>query len=366
LYPVASDAVKNGGDCMSTTALTDDRGELNFSSFSLYRNAIYGVAAIWIVLFHGIILPKLEIDPSLSFFAETCQLGNVSVDIFLLLSGIGLYFAYSKKPKLGSFYYKRVVRVYLPYLLIAMPFFVYVCFFLQNNNIGLFFQALFTVNYWTGQRGPIEFWYVSAILVFYLIYPLIYKFIFYKDKNALLRTAILVTLSIALCFILFFTAPKVFSFFDKVLPRFTVFIIGCYMGRPVKQKKKFSVLVLIASVIVVAAAYPLYARGGLSGIWRRYYGSLTGIALTFMLAQMFVVLSKIKLDKFFAFFGAFSLEIYIATIGARTMFYISPFYGGNIFVRYLQISIVAMLAAYLISLLEKPLIKLLMKPVQKK
>ena len=340
-----------------------ESGELNFSALSTYRNAIYGVAAIWIVLFHGIILPRVKLSSSLQFVTDTWQLGNISVDIFLLLSGIGLYYSFSKDPNILRFYYKRLMRVYLPYLLIAVPVFVYVCFFWYNKPL-LFIKALFTVNFWTGDRNPLEFWYVSAILVFYLIYPLIYKFIFCKPKNALLRTILLVVLSIALTFALFEFKKDVYSFLDRVLPRLSVFIIGCYAGKPVKEKRSYSVLFIIAACAIIAGAYPLYARHGLSGAIYRYYGSLTGIAVTFVLSQVFVVLSKLKIDRFFAFFGNFSLEIYISTISARSLYMSSPLYTDNLLTRYLLISAGAMVLAYLIYLLQKPILKALMKPVR--
>ena len=340
-----------------------DRGELNFSSLSLYRNAVYGVAAIWIVLFHGIILKGVELPAQLRFLTDTFQLGNISVDIFLLLSGIGLYFSFSKDGRVLRFYYKRIVRVWLPYLLMAAPFYVYVYFFWVKKPL-VFIQAFFTVNYWTGERKPVEFWYVSAILVFYLIYPLIYKAIFYSGKGSLLRTVLLAAASMAVCFVLWYCARDAYDFLEKILPRLTVFIIGCYLGKPVKEKKSFSVIWVILGVAIIAAAYPLYARGGLSGIWRRYYGCLTGIALTFVLSQAFAALSKLKLDRFFAFFGGFSLEIYIATIIARVIFYISPLYTGDLFGRYLIVSAAAIGAAYLVSLIQKPLLKLLMKPMK--
>ena len=80
-----------------------DSGELNFSSLSKYRNAIYGLCAIWIVFFHG----------SETFHINDCEgirmtlglilrTGNCAVDVFMLLSGIGLYFSLSKKPKLSK------------------------------------------------------------------------------------------------------------------------------------------------------------------------------------------------------------------------------------------------------------------------
>ena len=341
------------------------RGELNFSSLSLYRNALYGVAALWIVLFHGVILDKVDFSGGLRFFGDTLKLGNIGVDIFVLLSGMGLFFAYSKKPKLAGFYYKRFLRIYLPYFLMGVPYLVYTCFVIDSRP-WVFVTKVLTVNYWMGETTPLKLWYVPVILVFYLIYPLIHKWIFLREKNALLRMLLLAALSFALSYLLFRFSKDLYDRYDAALPRLTVFIIGCYFGKLVKEKRRIPVWAVIVSVAVIAGAYPLYANTALHGLWRRYYGSLTGVALTIVLSQLFVDLSLLKLDRFFAFFGAFSLEIYIATVIVRSLFTKSSFYGGHVFNNYLIWMAGAVLAAYLISLLEKPLLKLFMKPVQKK
>lgn len=348
----------------NTQALTE-RGELNFSSLSQYRNAVYGVAAIWIVLFHGVILGKVEFPASLSFFKDTLELGNIGVDIFVLLSGIGLYFSFSKKPPLGGFYYKRFVRIYLPYLLMAVPYLIYACL-IADNKVGLFIRSVLTINLWTGESKPLDLWYVSAILVFYLLYPLIHTLVFHKEKGALLRTVLLIAMTIGVTFVLFYCWKDAYKRLDRVLPRLGVFVLGCYFGKLVKEKRRLPVLVVILSVMVIAGAYPLYARSVLHGVWRRYYGSMTGIALTFVLSQLFVELSRIKVDKFFHFFGNFSLEIYIATIVVRTIFTKTPFYDGHVWRNYLIAMACAMVIGYLISLLEKPLLKLLMPAKKKK
>ena len=349
---------------MKDCGVLTDRGELNFSSLSLYRNAVYGVAAIWIVLFHGVILDKVEFSASLSFFKDTLELGNIGVDIFLLLSGIGLYFSYSKKPRLGQFYYRRFVRIYLPYLLIAIPYLVYACL-IRSRLIGIFIMKVFTVWFWVGDDKPLKLWFIPAMLLFYLLYPLIYKVIFFREKGAFLRTLLLVLLTFGLTVIAFYYAKDFYSRFDQVLPRLGVFILGCYLGKLVKEKRRMPVLVVIIGMMVIAGAYPLYARAVLHGVWRRYYGSLTGVALTFVLPQLFVGLSRIKLDKFFAFFGGFSLEIYLATIVARTIYSKTTFYGDHAWRNYLIAMAGAMVIAYLISMLEKPILKALM-PVKKK
>ena len=63
--------------------------ELNL--LSKYRTQLMGLAMLLILIFHSSIdLSHINIIRSLK------DTGDVGVDIFLLLSGIGLYFSYTK------------------------------------------------------------------------------------------------------------------------------------------------------------------------------------------------------------------------------------------------------------------------------
>ena len=359
---------------------TLSENKLNYGSFSYFRNAIYGFAALWIVVFHGILLANVnaEFDPSISLIRDSIDMGNIGVDVFVFLSGICLYFSYSKKPKLGQFYYKRFVRVYIPYLIMALPYIIYF-YVVGQINLPQMFKTILTVNTWTGEIDPIDLWYVAAILVFYLLYPLIYHFIFRenskgkmsKEKAEFTRMIILACISIVISVIIYYCFIDVYSIISRALSRFTVFIIGTYVGKLVKEKKKFHEAFLIASVLILAGAYPLYERSIIQGvfyngnylqsIWSRYYGSLTGIALVYLLSQLFVLLSEIKVDRFFAFFGPFSFEIYILSIIARRIFYYTPWYtDGYAFLHYLIVMVFTIFVAWLLSKLEQPLFKLLL------
>lgn len=345
---------------------------LNYASFSAHRNAIYGMAALWIVLFHGTTLEKVARFEPL-FLYNTINMGNIGVDVFILLSGIGLYFSYSKSPRLGEFYRKRFVRVYIPYLLMTLPYIITI-FVNGEIDLGLFIRAIFTVNFWTGEKKPIDFWYISAILVFYLLYPLIHRFIFRRKlkherqtggistgKREFLRMLLLAAVPIAIGAVMFYCCYDIYIIIDRVPSRLAVFVIGTYMGRLVKEKRRFNPIFLIAAVLIVVGSYPLYQDMLLVGFWNRCYGSLTGIALVYIWSQIFTLLSVIRADKIFAFFGTFSLEIYIIAILFRKLFVKTEWYDGYVMEHYVIAMLIALAAAWLVSLIEKPILKLLLK-----
>lgn len=92
-----------------------------FSSISKTRGIIMGIATIWIAFFHSPNLHveklfKIEILENIIIFIR--NLGNVGVDIFLLLSGIGLYYSFSNKNNIKEFYKKRAIRI-LPQVIIV-------------------------------------------------------------------------------------------------------------------------------------------------------------------------------------------------------------------------------------------------------
>lgn len=91
-----------------------------YEMFSKYRGAIMGIQILLIVFFH---------------FTEDCKGYNVrysgivywfynyvkssGVDIFLLVSGLGLYYSWKKRAELKSFYQRRFVKILIPYFLVA-------------------------------------------------------------------------------------------------------------------------------------------------------------------------------------------------------------------------------------------------------
>jgi len=74
-----------------------------------YRQQLMGFAMSWIICYHfGLGAFHL---PLINFVGKT---GYGGVDLFLFLSGLGIYFSLSKDENKRRFYLKRVLRI-LPY-----------------------------------------------------------------------------------------------------------------------------------------------------------------------------------------------------------------------------------------------------------
>lgn len=92
---------------------------MDLSLFSRHRTSLMGVAAMLIVFCHA----SGFVPDASPVLKKQMESGNLGVDIFLLLSGIGLFYSLASRTKnIFAWYGHRYLRILVPYLLIAdMP-----------------------------------------------------------------------------------------------------------------------------------------------------------------------------------------------------------------------------------------------------
>ena len=152
------------------------RNELfNWYSFSKYRNQLFGIAIILILIFHS--------NNYIAYGSSRVIIDrlNIGVEMFLFLSGMGLYFSYSKKPTYFQFEKKRFLTVGIVYLIASLPFCIWQNI-VEHRSFLYFLFDLSSLSYWfKSENSP--GWYVSLIFILYLIYPLINRILFGKEQN---------------------------------------------------------------------------------------------------------------------------------------------------------------------------------------
>ena len=87
---------------------------MKLSLISKYRTHIMGAAMMWIMWFHSAYAGKSEV------FHFIHNIGFFGVDMFLMVSGLGLYFSMRKSKSMGEFYKKRAVRILPAYLIVTV------------------------------------------------------------------------------------------------------------------------------------------------------------------------------------------------------------------------------------------------------
>ena len=90
--------------------------KLNWGLFSKYRMQLYGIATLMIMAFHS--QSFLPVEGVINYL-------NFGVDVFLVLSGMSLYYSYSKNSNYATFMKNRCERTLIPYLIIGFWFWVW-------------------------------------------------------------------------------------------------------------------------------------------------------------------------------------------------------------------------------------------------
>lgn len=142
---------------------------INMQSLSLYRTELMGLAAILIIVCHSTQGP-CPID-SVGVLHKLVVAGNYGVDIFLLLSGVGLCYSlehlYEGEGGLKRWYKRRFIRIMVPYFILVVPWWGIVCI-MEGVEFRTFLWRVSTMSYWTNHDGV---WFLSMLLPLYLFTP---------------------------------------------------------------------------------------------------------------------------------------------------------------------------------------------------
>ena len=287
----------------------------SLAHISRFRTVLMGIAALWIVWYHSdmrfdTIPPFYRLSTAAAAILHAVRsTGNAGVDIFLLLSGMGLYFSLEKSPGTLQFYKKRALRVLPPVLIVSAIWAGIDC----GGGFFNYFGHVFLLNYFT--EGKSYFWYVNLLLILYLIYPLLHRFL---RKRGVWAAVALIAASLVLAASLYFLAPTIFWRFWFSVPRLPVFICGAYLGKLVYEKKEIPRRWLWGAAVFSAIFWLLTLY-----LHFRHFDSRSIIVLQFYLycplslstvllcSAFFARFSLSGVQNVLAWFGGISLEIYL-------------------------------------------------------
>lgn len=292
----------------------------NLSLLSKYRSQLMGLAALMIIICH---MPAHHVSMP-GIIARIIAQGGLGVDIFLFLSGMGMWFSLKKienKPWL-SWLKKRYVRVLLPYLLITIPVFS-IKAILNDWSFGLFVWRLSTLSFWTEGWGA---WFVSLIIVLYLVTPGLFNLFSGKRKWSWLIILVVLTWSFSIL-------PINGGCFNNIqfgVTRIPCYLIGLASAEEIMKGTKVSTArVLAFCVIMLAAALTLKLVLGIfvSLFW------IEGLLLLFVSTQLIhLIHNRNYLMKSLDFMGMISLESYLTNVFVLSFFSYIPWiiFGFNL------------------------------------
>lgn len=268
-----------------------------------------GILAICIVLCH-LWGPLLEGNPSLSdgiignTIGRICTvLGYLSVALFLFLSGYGLCVQYQRKGEayLKGFLLKRVLPLYIIN--------VFLILFYSISNVllgeGISWKDVLQ-SFFFGQTVISKGWYLQAILVWYLLFFIVFKYI-KGDKAQIAAMVVAFLVYLLVCLIIKLES----TWYEGVF----CLVLGVIWAKYLKKinetlsKNKWFVLSILIVGLLFAASFVFGNFSFLQKPARIAVKSISACTFTILIV---LFLRVIPINNIIThFLGKISLEIYV-------------------------------------------------------
>ncbi len=296
-----------------------DRGA-EIKLLSKHRGAIMGVAIIMILLCHS----TLTFDGVSGIVYDSARrFLQIGVDIFLFVSGLGCCFSLNKNSKLFGFYFKRGVKILVPYcLVLAIWALVQPLIHIETGIVGFVYKYSLVTFF---LRGELSSWYVAAILVLYMAAPFNYMVLKRSKKLFCVMTGASLLVAVGLTLILgnlgdgeIVRIAKVIV--DVFVVRVPVFCVGMLLGDEIYNGKEISVSYK-AAALIFALFIALFALNDIVfpgekwvfGQWfiNRFLYQFGAVCIALFLGCFFERISRCRIYSFFVGAGAVTFELYL-------------------------------------------------------
>lgn len=295
------------------------KGNAHFSLdlISEYRSELFGLSILSIIVFHFFNHVKENCSGWVSVPATLYDniISSVGVDCFVFLSGMGLFFSLMKDNNIRSFYSKRLKRVVVPYAIWGAAFWIVKDLLALNLGFAELLYDFSLLSFWL--EGTRVLWYIGFIVIMYLAFPLIFRFL-NSEKHSLLRLLILLAVCLGATAALKLLLPEVYDNIEIAVGRIPIFLIGTYMGRRIYRHEQFGIgdAILLASGIVlhIFAILIRYDVIPLDIGFERYEFGLFSISLIYFFVWILSKLRLKMLNTLLKNIGALSLELYMTHV----------------------------------------------------
>ncbi|MBQ6369762.1 MAG: acyltransferase [Parasporobacterium sp.] len=338
-----------------------------YALLSRYRSVLMGIAILLIVWYHSAFqfdfVAFYPLRISLAFFK---QFGYCGVDIFMFLSGMGIWSSLENNSisQFAGNRFRKILPIWWGYLLIRIAAGVLVCdppyTFLEILGFSTF------TGFWLDMAGQGN-WFVYVIVLFYLLSPTLHSIL----KNSRSKTGMFLLL-LGISFLI--SLSFVYRFELAGYSRLPIYINGMYTAAVMKEvtmKKKHWLITagfFVTGTVILLLCY-CYFRSYLFdlGLWWYPFILITPSMLLLLCAILRVLEKPLKfLYLLFGKCGQASLEILLISDllyqNSRHIFsefsFLKPL-SGNLQILFL------MLAAVLLGLFFHLLIELLKKTVSR-
>jgi len=271
-----------------------------------FIDALRGIAAIYVVIFHIVKAPVFHLTLP-SWLRPFIFNGSSGVALFFILSGFTLCYTYhpvmSTPGSLKKFYIRRFFRIAPLYYVILIFMTVLILLTLPSylSGTSLFLNATFTFNLVPGYQAGIvpASWTIGIEMLFYLLFPVIFtRFCSLKKSVILLIFSSTIT-AVLYYFEDLFPAHYIFYLFLTNLPLFIAGFV-CYF----LLLEKFSIPAwVVIGIMLLVMLVPYIIRNPSFFVMAPFY------------ALLILALGKnplkIIVNKTTVFYGMLSYSVYL-------------------------------------------------------
>lgn len=271
--------------------------ERNLSHLSKYRTQLMGIAILLIMFYHSYLPHDYPSLIGIIHLYAYC-----GVEIFMFLSGIGIFFAYQKENAI-NFIKKRLLRILPYYIPIALLFSILFIYLGKDSFSDNLLPDITFFNFLRGRN--LLGWYIPGILFFYLITPLLFHL-----KNSKLLIAIIYILT---CIAI--NSITQINHLEILFYRLPAYVIGLYFGYLIAENKKISINWLIGATIlgstILICNYTLANELEFIPLYLRFRipFSILVAPICLSLANLFSLLKNYDYP-ILAFLGTYTLALY--------------------------------------------------------
>lgn len=297
---------------------------MNYSQLSRHRSELMGLAIIGILFCHFKECLLIH-QKTIPLYADILSRGICGVDIFMILSGVGLYYSFSNDKDILSFYKKRFLRLIPVYLLIGGAYWLIRDILIDHVKFSQFLEDLFLLSFF--RRGTSIFWYIPASIIFYLLFPFLYEYLTNDKILSGISIGGKTFLLIVIAFISDYLLSRGLSIYQNIAimtGRFPAFVLGIYFGSKSYRNWPCSIgelLIFPAVKVIIHFLVRIPAFGnGLEKLNVHYLDTLLALLIieAFLLFIHFVDFRTFR--NVLNWYGNITLEVYLLHMSLLSLF----------------------------------------------
>ena len=281
---------------------------MRYDVLSRYRTELMGAAIGWVMLFHSF-------DLDLGHWAVNWlrAAGFGGVDIFIVLSSMGLVMSLARREQdYSSFMARRASRILPAYYIVMVPYTIFFILYYKTGWSGLIWNCLL-LYYWVRPAAAFN-WYIAGSMSFYAVTPLCYRRLRRSRHREVLTAAAILIASLANTLL----TREGYWYAMDVAFRVPLFFLGLLMGFYVVEERRLGAKDLLF--------WCLWAGAGAAYLLARHYFHLeeylplcvlflfSTVPSCLVLCWCFERLPLGWLRPFLRLLGTYSLEIYLLNV----------------------------------------------------